>query len=478
MKEYIEYLSTLSEKQLVLLLAKQKQAQTAPVAILGCGCRLPGDVNSIEALWQSLLNNEVHIRKYEQGPPGASNRPRWTDSLQAGSNALTCGAYLNHIDQTTNPLNLDEEELLYMDPQQRLLLECTLDALTHAGLERNALKGQKVGIFVGISAAEYLFASVANGLDNQDLSPYMGPGVALSSAPGRIAMLLQSEGPSMSIDTACSSALSALHQAKMALRNGDCDYAIVGASHLLLSPYTAMVFDKANMLSTQGVAKIFDAEADGHVRGEGVGVLLLSNKSAAKKHAIEPLAWLKGSAVNQQGQRADMSISTGTSQREAIIQALNDSQLKVSDIDYVEAHATGSKLGAQVEVENLRVAYHREEPLHIGSAKSSFGHLEAASGIVSVLKAIALVHHRKIPAQTNLHTMSDEILALKGHLKIATDQTDIKKEGQLHCGVSSFGFTGTCAHAIIASGEKESIAGESASLEDKQRFWPTNNHWS
>src|SRR5690554_2710020 len=478
MKQYIEHLNSLSSKQLVLLLAKQKQAQTAPVAVLGTGCRLPGNINSLDTLWHSLMRGDVHTKHYPNGPPGVNDQPRWHPKKFVNSPALTNGAYLSELDITANPLNLNEQELLFMDPQHRLLLECTLDALHQAGLDKNALRGKKVGIFIGISAAEYLYASMVNGLAAEDLSPYMGTGVALSSAPGRIAMLLQSEGPTLAVDSACSSALSALHQAKLALRSGECDYAITGASHLLLSPYTAMVFDQAKMLAQEGIAKVFDVAADGHVRDEGAGVLLLCRKDVLQQQEHKPLAWVRGTAIHQQGQRPAMSVSTGLSQQQVISQALQDGLVQVEDIDYVEAHATGGNLGAQVEMENLAIAYRRDKPLYVGSHKANFGHLEAASGIVSLLKSIALLQQRQIPAQVNLQQIVAEIQATKGHLKIPQENMPLESGKTLYYGVSSFGFTGTNSHAILQ--EDSSVNGNHQPREtDAQKsLWPTNNLWN
>lgn len=477
MKNYIEHLNSLSSKQLVLLLARQKQAETAPLAVLGCGCRLPGKVNSLSALWQSLMRGEVHSQNYPDGPPGVHGQPRWNPEHYGGGIALTSGAYLHDLDVTSNPLHLAEQELQFMDPQHRLLLDCTLDALHDAGLERSALSGQKVGIFIGISCAEFLHAAMVNGAA-EGLSAYMGTGIALSAAPGRIAMLLQSQGPTLAVDSACSSALSALHQAKHALRNGECDYAIVGASHLLLSPYTTLVFDQANMLAKQGVAKVFDAAADGHVRGEGAGVLLLCRKDVLQNQQHTAKAWIRGTAIHQQGLRPAMSVSTGLSQQQVINQALKDGLLQPEDIHYVEAHATGGKLGAQVEIENLAMAYRRDTPLPVGSHKANFGHLEAASGIVSLLKAVAVLQQRKIPAQVNLQQLAPEIAACMGHLKIATVHTELNQAGPLFCAVSSFGFSGTNAHAILQSAENTVVEPPLRAIEPSQSCWPSNNIWS
>ncbi len=477
MNQYIEYLSGLSAKQLTLMLAKQKLADTAPLAVLGSGCRFPGGVDSIDRLWQSLLEGEVHTGHYPIGPPGVDGQPRWQPDKLSTSSALTTGAYLTDLDQSANPLGLDEEELLYMDPQQRLLLDCTLDALHQAGLACDVLRGQKVGVFVGISAAEYLYASLNNGLDDEHLSPFMGTGTALSAAPGRIAMLLESEGPAMVVDSACSSAICALHQAKQALRSGECDWAVVGASHLLLSPYTAMVFDKANMLSKQGVARVFDAQADGHVRGEGAGVILLTRKEVMQTHGLSPLAWVRGTAVHQQGWRPAMSVSTGGSQQQVIRQALQDADLTAEDIYYVEAQATGAKLGAQVEIENLRAAYRREAPLYVSSAKANFGHLEPASGMLSLLKAIAVMRHRTVPAQVNLERLADEISTGKGHLIIATEHVALPADTPLYCGISSFGFTGTNTHAVLASGESDAGNPQPRAADAKSSVWPKHNLW-
>lgn len=466
MKQYIEHLNSLSAKQLVLMLARQKQADSAPLAIVGTGCRLPGGVDNLDRLWQTLMRGEVHTKSYPEGPPGVLGKPRWSGAARGG--------FLTDLDQSDNPLGLDEEEWLYTDPQHRLLLDCTLDALHQAGLERHALRGKKVGVFIGISVSEYLYASINNGLSDEQLSAFMGSGTALSAAPARIAMLLESQGPTLALDTACSSALSALHLAKQALRNGECDWAVVGASHLLLSPYTTMVFDKANMLSKDSVARIFDEQADGHVRAEGAGVILLSRKDVMQANNCQALAWVRGSAIHQQGQRPAMSVSTGTSQQQVIRDALQDAQLSVQDIHYIEAHATGSRLATTVELENLQVAYRREAPLYVGSVKAHFGHLETVSGLLGLLKVIAVLKHRNVPAQVNLNKVADDT----GHLKVGRDHQALPPGGELYAAVSSFGFTGVNTHAVLQSGAMNAGNQQHRTADAKRRVWPLNNFWS
>ncbi|MET1254639.1 polyketide synthase [Aliikangiella maris] len=487
MREYIEQIQQMSHKQLVLLLAKKKQEETAPLPIVGYGFRFPGNINNIEKLWQSMTDKAIHIIDYPEGPPGTQARPRWNPQSYGNQLTLRHGAYLESLDALYQMDNMQTDEATYLDPQQRLLMQCCHEAMASAGLPLDALANKKVGIFIGISTAEFFHASLHNQLTAAQLSPYMGTGIALSATAGRLAMMLGSQGPTLAIDTACSSGLSALHTAKNSLRRGECDWALVGVSHLLLSPFTSLAFEQAGMLSPDGQSRPFDMAANGHVRGEGVGVILLTKKSIAENEKLNIKAWVKGSAIHQQGNRPAMSASTGKSQQHILCEALEDAGLTTNDIDYIEAHAVGNKLGAQIEIESLRAVYDSnkydsKKNIYVGSAKANWGHLETASGLLSVMKTIALMQHREIPPQTAIEQLDECIDQPQSHIQVNLQPVSLSHQLPIRCGISSFGFTGTNAHVILESNSAANIDDRNSSSQSSTtipttHLWPTNNVW-
>lgn len=460
------------------MLAKQRAEQRASFPIVGAGCRFPGGVADLGGLWRAFVSGEVFTGCYPEGPPGVNPaHRRWNPAAYGGSPALTAGGFLSNLGCTDNPAGVSEEEFVHMDPQHRLLLVCLVDALRSANLPVDVLRGQKVGVFIGISTSEYMHAAIHCKLSPDQLSPYMGIGCALSAAPARLAMHLGCQGPALAVDSACSSALAALHQAKLALRSGECDWAVVGASHLLLNPYTSLVFAKAGMLSPTGVARIFDSAADGHVRGEGAGLILLTRRELLEKFRLTPLAWLKGTSLHQLGARQSMSVSSGVSQQTVLESALRDADVSPAQVRYVEVHATGSPLATVVEVDALRRTYGSEAELTIGSGKANFGHLETASGMLGLLRLICILAHRLVPAQANLNRLDDQLAAALGKISVARDHCNLAATPGLFGGISCFGFTGSNAHAIVEAGDAEAVTSATSSAVNSACYWAENNYW-
>ncbi|MEN8129656.1 MAG: polyketide synthase [Pseudomonadota bacterium] len=484
MKAYIQSLEGLSAKQLTLMLARKRQAEVAGIGVLGMGCRFPGGLDSPALFWQALKNGRVLAGPHPEGPPGAGGAPRWDPKDFAAAKCVAQGGFLNHVDRfDAGRFGIDTQEATYMDPQHRLLLECTWQALDDAGMQPGDLRGQNVGVYVGISTSEFLYASLHKGLNDAGLSPYMGIGTALSASAGRIAMAIGSSGPALTVDTACSSALSALHLATNALRRGECDWAIVGASHLLLSPLTFLVFDKAGMLSPTGESRPFDAGANGHVRGEGCGVLLLRRALEAKNEGQCLWGVIRSTAVHQNGQRPEMSATSGLSQREVIDKTLAKIELHPHEVQYVEAQGTGSRLGGVIEAETLADAYQRNgghtPPLYIGSAKANLGHMETASGMASMVKTLSALRYGAIPPQVNFHTPDPDIPWHRTSLRVATETIAWPEAEWRRAGISSFGFTGTNAHVIV---EAASTSCEPEALPHSREtagtaHWPKDNFW-
>lgn len=479
MKEYIASLQSMSAKQLVLLLAQKKAQETQPLAIVGTACRIPGDIANLHQLWECLRQGRCTIGTYPEGPPGALGRTRWRPAHYGDDIALKTGAFLNGIDSALTTAGSDPQEAAHIDPQHRLLLACAQEALSDAGLQPEALRGERVGIFVGISHSEYLHATLHQGLTSEQLSAHMGTGTALSATAGRLALALGCSGPAAAVDTACSSALTALYLAKNALRRDECDWAVVSASHLLLSPLTTLVFARAGMLSPTGRSRPFDAAADGHVRGEAVGLLLLCRSSLAQKRALPVKAWVRGCAIHQQGERPSLAGISGRGQQEVMRKALEDSQLGASDVHVVEAQANGARLGARIELESLESVYQPRSPLYVSSSKANWGYFETASGITGLLKAIAMLRHRYVPPQINCSTPDPEFPWHRSELRVSLGGQTLAADGPLRCAISSFGFTGTYGHAILESTSStvHAPAPSPACVPQGSSLWLSHNLW-
>ena len=297
---------------------------------------------------------------------------------------------------------ISPREAELMDPQQRLLLEVAWEALEWAGIAPDSLAGSSTGVFVGISTTEYA-AGVQSG--TAIIDAYVGTGNALSIAANRLSYVLGLRGPSMAVDTACSSSLVAVHLACQSLRSGESDLALAGGVNLLLVPETMVNFSRARMLSPDGRCKTFDAAADGYVRGEGCGVVVLRRLSDARAAGDQVLAVVRGSAVNQDGRSNGLTAPNGPAQEAVVRRALEVAGVDPVDVGYVEAHGTGTPLGDPIELRALgRVlgpAGPPERPLVVGSVKTNIGHLEAAAGIAGLIKAVLAVHHGQIPAHLN-----------------------------------------------------------------------------
>ncbi|WP_338320530.1 polyketide synthase, partial [Streptomyces lonarensis] len=407
MNDYIDQLAGLTRKQLMVLLARRHQESTQGIAVSGMGCRFPGGIDTPDALWEAVRDARPVTGAASQPPTDSRGRPRWDTTapdLAPLAATLAAGAYLDGIDLfDAERFGLTPEEAEHLDPQQRLLLDVTLQALADANLTLRTLRRRRVGVYVGISTAEYNFAGLRNGIGKDDLSPYMGTGTALSAASGRIALALRVRGPALTLDTACSSALTAVHLAAGALRAEECDVAVVGVSHLLLSPFTSEVFAQAGMISPTGRCLPFTAEADGYVRAEGCGVLVLERYRDAAADGRPPYAVVRGSAVHQDGDREQLAAWSAAAQRTVIDLALHRTGASAHDVRYVEAQANGSRVGGVVEAETLAAAYDRRgaaaPDLYVGSAKANLGYLETASGVAGMMKTALALAHREIPPQ-------------------------------------------------------------------------------
>ncbi|MFG1420391.1 amino acid adenylation domain-containing protein [Roseixanthobacter liquoris] len=423
-------------------------ASAPRIAVSGLALRLPGGVETPDAFLDLLL----------AGRDATGDKPagRWGD-LPAGLCITERGGYLTDIE--TFParfFNLTPAEAEAIDPQQRLLLMTAWEALERAGLDPTALKGSRTGVFVGVSAGDYVQAQARAGrLDA--IGPYAFTGTIPSVAAGRLAYVLGLQGPVLSVDTACSSSLAALHLAVRALRSGECTRAIVAGVNLILSPDLQVGLTRMNALSADGRCKSFDAAADGYARGEGCIALVLEAETARPARV---LAYVRGSAINHDGASNGLTAPNGAAQRAVIAEALADAGLAPADVDYVEAHGTGTPLGDPIEAMALAEAYGRGRaaPLKIGSVKSNIGHLEAAAGLAGLAKLLVALEARALPASLHLNTPNPLIPWAELPLAPVTVATPWHSPtgAPLRAGLSSFGMSGTNAHVVIEQAEDAS----------------------
>ena len=421
------------------------------IAVIGMGCRFPG-ANSLEAYWQLLVNEADAIREV---PPERWDinayydpNPNAIDKMQT-----RWGGFIEAVDQFDAAFfKISPREASSIDPQQRLLLEVTWEAIEQAGIAPQSLAGSQTGVFIGISGNDY-----ARLIQKQQLRPdaYSGTSHALSIAANRLSYLMDWQGPSMAIDTACSSSLVAIHQACQSLRQQDCHLAIAGGVNLILDPDLTITFSQAQMMAADGRCKTFDAKADGYVRGEGCGVVLLKCLDDAIRDGDVIYGVVKGSAVNQDGRSNGLTAPSSQAQQLVIRKALQAANLEPNQISYVEAHGTGTALGDPIEVNALKAVFAADrpldQPLGIGSVKTNLGHLEAAAGIASFIKVMLSLHQRTRAATLHCTTVNPLIDLSQSPLQIATQgQRWERQDTPRYKGISAFGFGGTNAHVIVS----------------------------
>ena len=443
--------AVLELRQMKAKLEKAEQAKKGPIAIVGIGCRLPGQVNDPDGLWRLLAEGRDAVRPV---PPTRWDIKSYYDPNPGavGKMYTRAGGFLDEVD-TFDPrfFGLTPREAIMMDPQHRLVLELSWEALEHAGISPDSLSGSRTGVFVGISNGEY-------GQLQRDLSrldAYFLTGNALNFVAGRISYLLGLQGPAMAIDSACSSSLVGVHLACQSLRLGETDVALAAGVNLILSPLGSIVLSKAQMLSPDGRCKTFDASADGYGRGEGCIVLVLKRLSDAIASGDTIHGVIRGSAVNQDGPSGGLTVPNRMAQEALIREALANADVQPEQIGYLEAHGTGTSLGDPIEVRALWAALRANRPsappLHVGSIKTNLGHLESAAGISGLLKLVLALKHRQIPPHLHFRSPNPRIPWDEIKIQIPRVLTPWQvPDGQRRIGgVSSFGASGTNAHVIV-----------------------------
>lgn len=417
-----------------------------PIAIVGLGCRLPGGVNSPQDFWRLLDDGQEAIRDLPEG--------RWTDFAPAEEwhDLPRRGGFMDDVAGfDAGFFGITPVEAAAMDPQQRILLEVTWQALEHAGIPPKSLRGSRTGVFVGLSSSEYGSLTMGE-LDGVDA--WTGTGAAAAIAANRLSYLLDLRGPSLTTDAACSSSLVAVHQAAASLRAGETDLALVGGVNLMLSPGITANFHRAGVLSPDGRCKPFDASADGIVRGEGCGVVLVKRLADARRDGDRVLALVRGTATNSDGRSNGIVAPNPDAQRALLRDAYAAADLDPSVVDYVEAHGTGTALGDPIEAEALGAVLggsrSADRPLLLGSVKSNLGHLEGAAGLIGLIKVVLAMVHGKIPPSLHLDEPSPHIDFDAERLRVAgTGARWPRYSGIARAGVSAFGFGGTNAHVVL-----------------------------
>ena len=431
--------------------------ENEPIAVVGLSCRFPGAPNA-DAFWKLLRDGVDAIREVPAD--------RWDvdelydpDPDAPGKMITRWGGFIDDVDKfDASFFGISPREATEMDPQQRLLLEVAWEALEAAGVNPEEVRGSRTGVFVGVSSNDY---SVIQHGDLENVSAYTGTGNAFSIAANRLSYMLDLRGPSMAIDTACSSSLVTVHLATRSLRAHETDLAIVGGVNLMLSPELTVALSHARMMSPEGRCKTFDASADGYVRGEGVGVVVLKRLSDAVRDNDNILAVIRGSAVNQDGRSNGLTAPNGVAQQEVIRAALADARVQPEDVDYVETHGTGTILGDPIEVKSLAEVMKdrpKEKPCLIGSVKTNIGHLEAAAGIAGLIKVVLSLHHGEIPPHLHFKQINPHIPIDELPFEIPTKRRSWKTNGKPRlAGVSSFGFGGTNAHVVLEEAPKRAL---------------------
>ncbi len=429
-----------------------ESARREPIAVIGMSCRFPGGANSPEDYWKLLRERRDAIQELPAG--------RWSQEAylqldpEVGSTMpRQFGGLIDGIDRFDSGLfGIAPREVATMDPQQRLLLEVGWEAIERAGYAPDRLGGSLTGVFIGISGLDY--AKVVREADPGRLDVYFATGNALSVAAGRISYLLGLRGPAISVDTACSSSLTAVHLACLSLRQGECDMALAGGVNAILTPDTFICLATSGMMAPDGRCKAFDAAADGFVRAEGCGVVVLKRLSQAIADRDPVLAVIRGSSANEDGASGGLTVPNGIAQQAVITQALANSALSGADIDYVEAHGTGTPLGDPIELEAIDAALGdgrpADKPVFVGSVKSNMGHLESAAGVAGLMKAILALQKREIPANLHFHQLNPRISLKRLKLIVPVESIPWPADNKpRRAGVSSFGISGTNVHAVV-----------------------------
>lgn len=419
------------------------------IAIVGIGCRFPGNIANPKDYWDTLINKKSHINTI---PEDRWNSSRFFDqsSLRTDRMITKYGAFLSDISHfDAKFFGILPREAEAMDPQQRLFLEVSYEALEDASLNPTNLEGKNVGVFVGVSSRDYWDLQQRSSISDM----YTNAGKALSIIPNRLSYSFNFTGPSLAVDTACSSSLCALHLAFNSLISGESCLAVVGGANLVINPNLSIGFSQSGILSPDSVLRPFDSSGKGYIRSEGIGSIVLMPLEEALSQKIDIYALVKGTKINQDGKTPSLSHPNLESQELLIRSLYQELEVDFRDVDYVEAHGTGTAVGDRTELlalSNVLGKNRRQTPLPIGSVKGNLGHMEAASGIGGLIKlALCLKHKKWVPSLNFSHPPEGMHLDSMGLEILQTVRDWKEQEGKVIAGINSFGFGGTNVHAVL-----------------------------
>ena len=434
-------------------------AKSEPIAIVGLSCRFPGEARNPQRFWEELIQGKDAITKV---PPDRWSVEEFYDPNPdlPGKMYTDQGGFLSEIDRfDAHFFGISPREAVKLDPQQRLLLEVSWEALEESGLLAAGASLAQTGVFIGATTNDYARVLLGNG-NLEEIDAYYLSGNPLNAIAGRLAYTLGLQGPCLVIDTACSSSLVAIHNACQSLRNRECKQALAGGVNLILTPENTVALCKAKILAADGRCKTFDADANGIVRGEGCGVLVLKRLSDAVADQDRIFALIKGSAVNQDGASSGFTVPNKAAQEALLKAALKRAKVSPLDVDYVEAHGTGTPLGDPIELRALDAVLcagrSPDRPLQVGSVKTNIGHLESAAGVAGVIKTILALQHQQIPPHLHLKTLNPYIDWTDLPISVTTEAIPWQRGSKRRvAGVSSFGASGTNAHVILEEAPEE-----------------------
>jgi acyl transferase domain-containing protein/acyl carrier protein len=460
-ESFSKRISTLSPNRLALLAIELQERVEAlegaahePIAVIGMACRMPGGGDTPEAFWEVL----------RQGRDTVGHVPEERLSLSSPQDEISpemraqFGAFLKSVEMfDARFFQISPTEAISMDPQQRLLLEVCWEALENSGIAAEALSGTDTGVFMGISATDY--STLAHSIPSSRLNKYVVTGASNSIAVGRISYLLGLQGPNMAVDTSCSASATAVHLACQSLRRHECGLALAGGVNLTLLPQITETLSQFNMLAANGRCKTFSAAADGFGRGEGCGVIVLKRLSEAERGGDNILGVIRGSACNQDGRSSGLTAPNGMAQEKVIASALKDAGVAPSEVDYIEAHGTGTPLGDPIEVSALGRVFgqdrSQERPLRVGSVKTNIGHLEAAAGISGILKVLLALEYERVPPHLHGLPRNPRIPWEELPFAAPAEGAEWKRGARRRvAGISSFGYSGTNIHLVLEEARK------------------------